>query len=482
MKNVRQLLKPFFFFYVAFLIFSCKSLPPQIEKKDGGQREEVVSVDKHKKMNKMEFGLLLQSFLKEGKYAEAISLFSNERDVESSVLQDEETKMLLLSILISAKKFKEATSLLEELEAKYPNNVSLLYSRVMIAQGENNQKEKDQYLKTILEKFPNDSWALTEQGLDLLYTKKNYALARKKFLLALKHSPNNVESLLGLAKVNYMENKLKEAEQNLNLALKAENGNSGLWIEMARVKSETNRMLQAIEDVKKAIEIDGDVAGYWMDLGLYSMQIGKKKEAKDAFSQAIKLEPALYMAFIYRAGVNDELQFYKEALDDYNKVIELYPDYYFAFEGAGVLYIKNKEWKKAASCFYNALKKAPDHLNYAMLYAFCLYKLDRLKEAKDFIKEYIKTIDRNKKEDEYFLVRLFFENTGDADVCNRVLKVKDKSKYYQMTFYLGAFYEAIKKNTIAEKYYIDVLSAKVPSFIEFRLAKIALNRVRNNEY
>ncbi len=480
MQKIKRILKLFSIFSVLFVAIACKSLPPPIE--EGKKEEKTLSFDTKKKMNKMEFGLLLQSFLQDEKYDEAIALFSNERDVQESVLQDEQTKMLLLSILISAHKIKEATSLVEKLEVEYPNNAIPLYSRVMIAQSRNDEKAKEKYLKAILEKFPNDSWALTEQGLDLLYTKKNYNMARKKFLLALKNAPKNVEALLGLAKVNYMQNKLKDAEKNLNLALKEEANNSGLLIELARVKSETNRMLEAIEDVKKAIEIDGKVPGYWMDLGLYYMQSGKKKEAKEAFSEVIKLTPSSYMAFIYRAGLNDELQFYEEALKDYYKVIELYPQYYFAFEGAGILHIKKQEWERAAYCFRNALSKAPTQSNYAMLSAFCLYKIGKTKDAKDFIREYIKIIDRNKNEDEYFLVRLFIENTGDADVSNRVAKIKDKVTYYKMTFYLGAFYEAINKNALAEKYYIDVLSAQVPSFIEFRLAKIALNRVRNNEY
>ena len=58
------------------------------------------------------------------------------------------------------------------------------------------------------------------------------------------------------------------------------------------------------------------------------------------------------------------------------------------------------------------------------------------------------------------------------------MKIKDKTTYYRMMFYMGAFYEITNKNILAEKYYIDVLSAKLPSFIEYRLAQIALDRIR----
>ena len=438
---------------------------------------EPPTIVQHKRMNKVEFGTAIQSFLQKDNYDEALSLFSNREEVEDAVLEDMSTKVLKLSILVSANKTSEALLYAEELEKEEPDNLELLYCRVMMAQGSGDQKMKDAYLQRILEKYPKDSWAITEQGLDL-YSKKNYKRAKDKFLVALKHSPRNVEALLGLARVHYMQNKLKDAQANLELALEEEPNNSLVIAEIARIKSETDRMLEAIKDIKKAIEIDDKIPSHWMDLGLYNMQIGKKKEAEEAFSHVIELDPNSYMAFIYRAGINDEMGQYKEALEDYNEVIKLYPSYYFAFEGAGILYIKEKEWNKGATCFREALKRASNQYHYAILLAFCLYKEGKAKEAKNLIKEYIKSMDKDKKENEYFLTRLFFEQSGDADVGNRIMKIKDKTTYYRMMFYMGAFYEITNKNILAEKYYIDVLSAKLPSFIEYRLAQIALDRIR----
>ncbi|MGP1415634.1 MAG: tetratricopeptide repeat protein [Treponema sp.] len=461
------------FLVFTLFVFSCVSTPKV-------QEEEIVEdvpIPSKKKMGKQEFGLVLQSFLVKGDYDGALSLFSRKEEVETEVLEDESTKVLHLSILISANKMTEASSLITKLEEEYPDNVEILYCRAMIAQSKNDEKTKTEYLKKILTRFPHDSWALTEQGLDL-YTKKNYNGAKSKFLAALKNSPKNVEALLGLARVNYMQNRLKDAEANLNLALEVQKNNSIALAELARIKSETNRILQAVEDMKKAIEIDKDIPSHWLDLGIYSMQIGKKLEAKEAFSHVIELEPSSYMAYIYRAGINDELGFSKEALDDYNKIISLYPSYYFAFEGAGILYIQNQEWNKAVSCFKSVLKRASNRYQYAILSAFCLYKAGKEKEGKELIREYLKVMDRTKEETEYFLTRLFFENSGDADVNNRITKVKGKTQYYRMMFYLGAYYELMGKNLLAEKCYLEVLETKVPSFIEYRLTQMGMNRLK----
>ena len=458
----------------SFLVFSCVSTPKV-------QETEVIEdvQPTKKKMGKQEFGLMLQSFLVKGDYDGALSLFDNEDEVEKEVLEDVSTKILHLSILISANKIDEANSLVAQLEKEYPDNVELLYCRAMIAQSKNDEKTKAEYLKKILAKTPHDSWALTEQGLDL-YAKKNYKGAKQKFLAALKNSPKNVESLLGLARVNYMQNRLKDAEANLNLALEVQKDNSIALAELARIKSETNRILQAVEDMKKATELDKDIPSHWLDLGIYSMQIGRKTEAKEAFSRVIELDSSSYIAYIYRAGINDELGLSDEALQDYNKIISLYPSYYFAFEGAGVLYVQKQDWEKATSCFKNVLKRAANHYQYAILSAFCLYKAGKEKEGKELVREYTKVMDREKEETAYFLTRLFFENTGDNDVNNRVAKLKGKTEYYRMMYYLGAYYELMGKNLTAEKCYLEVLEAKVPSFIEYRLTKIGMNRLKQN--
>lgn len=487
-----------FWFFLTFslcilLIFSsCASLPEQkkdektdivvkepVTKKSlpATPKEKVTDTTSKKKMNKVEFGLAVQSHLNKGEYDASIEMFNKTEEVEESVLQDVSTKVLKLSIMLSAGKATEAKQYANALEASHPDNLELLYSRVMLAQQEKNEKERKEYLKKILTKYPHDSWALTAEGMDF-FTKKNYSAARKKFLLALKYSPKSVDALLGLASLNYMENKLKEAENNLNVALEIQEDDARLWAQLARVNSESNKMLEAVKNVKKAIELEGNVASHWTDLGLYYMQMGKRRDARTAFSKVIELDPSSYMAFIYRAGINDELEYYKEALEDYYKVISLYPSYYFAFEGAGILHIMQKEWDKAEWCFKNALKNAPSHYNYAILASFCMQKAGNGKEAKDFIREFTKKMDKNKDENEYLLTRLFYEHSGDTDVNNRVMKLKDRTKRYQMMFYLGAFYEMLNKKTIAEKYYIDVLSAKVPSFIEYKLAKLSLNRVK----
>ncbi len=414
----------------------------------------------------VKFGENLNAALASGDYEKALALFDN---LDPELEKNEDIKVLKFSILISADKIKEAKAYANVLEKEFPDNLDVLYSQFMMADAENNTKKKVKYLKKIIAKNPKDSRALTALATNY-YDKKNYRDARRNYIKAYKADKNCTEALIGLGKINYMENKLEQAERNLKAALKKDPNNAVAIAELARVESETDRLFDALKHIKKATELDPKNHSHWMDLGTYTMQVGRKKEARKAYSKVIELMPDYYVAYIYRAGLNDELGYKNEALEDYKKVCQLYPSYYFAWEGAGVLFWERKDWRNAKYAFINALKRSPSSYQYAILTALCDHKMGKGFEAKKFMKEYLKTINRSKKENEYFTCRLFVDFSGDTDLLNRAAREKDSTKKGRMYFYIGEFYKLKKKPTLAVKCYEEVLSVEAPGFFEYRLA------------
>ena len=176
--------------------------------------------------------------------------------------------MLKLSILISAKKTAEATTLANELEAANPKDPDILYIQAMLAEAKNDQKAKTAYLNKVIEVKPDHSQALSSLGLDAM-ARKGYPQAKTLFLKALASTPDNVDALLGLARVYYMQSDLKKSGDTLNLAIQKESGYGALWAERARVKSETNDLPGALDDIAQAIKLDPDVATYRIDQGNY---------------------------------------------------------------------------------------------------------------------------------------------------------------------------------------------------------------------
>ena len=454
MKITKQIFVCFSFLMVISIVFSCKTIEKTVKK---NPREE--------------FNDKLTQLSQKGDLEGILKLID---ESEPELTNGFKVQYLKLSILISLRKTQEAERFADELSEAYPDNTDILYAKVMMAQAENNLKKKDQYLKKILAINPKDSRALTEQGLDF-YSAKRYNDARRKFIEAYKADPKCTEALIGLGRINYLEGKLDQAESNLTAVLEQEPNNSIALAELARIKSETNRMYQALQDINKAAELEPNNPSHWNDIGSYNLTIGRKEEAKKAYTKVIELTPDSYVAYIYRAGINDELGYKEEALDDYIKVCNLYPPYYFALEGAGILFWEKGDWLNAGTAFLKALKKAPASYQYALLYAIGLYKQNKKPDAKKFMQNYLKSINRTEKENEYFLCRLFIDLAGDSELINRATAETDMVKKGRLFFYLGEFYNLTKKHTLAKKCYIEVTSIENPAFFEYRFAKKAMD-------
>ena len=459
MKITKQILVCFSFLMVISIIFSCKTIEKAAKK---NPREEFTD-----KLTQLSQKGDLEGILK----------LIDESDPE--LTKDFKIQYLKLSILISMRKTQEAESFANELSKDYPDNTDILYAQVMLAQAENNLQKKDQYLKKILAINPKDSQALTEQGLDF-YSAKRYNDARRKFIEAYKADPKCTEALIGLGRINYLEGKLDQAESNLTTVLEQEPNNSTALAELARIKSETNRMYQALQDINRAAELEPNNPSHWNDIGSYNLTIGRKEEAKKAYDKVIELTPDSYVAYIYRAGINDELGYKEDALADYIKVCNLYPPYYFALEGAGILLWEKEDWLNAGTAFLKALSKAPASYQYALLYAISLYKQNKNLDAKKFMQNYLKSINRTEKENEYFLCRLFIDFSGDSELINRATAETDMVKKGRLFFYLGEFYNLTKKYTLAEKCYVQVMSIENPAFFEYRFAKKAMDEFNSS--
>ena len=412
------------------------------------------------------FGQQLSTLLSEQKWDEAIALFDTlpDEDKESLSIQN-----LKIAVLISTGRIKAAEETAKALEKQYPKDLNLLYTMTMIAQAKNDIKMRKTYLKKILKLDPNNVPALREEGIDF-YNQGSYKEAGETFSKILKKHPDDIQALIWCGKVYYLDNKMQAAEQCYRAALQYEPKNSIAIAELARIKSETNRMAEAIADIQTAIALEPDAASHWTDLGSYNMQIGRRKEAIAAFNRAIELVPDSYFVHIYLAGLNDDLGNTEEAIQHYKKVTELYPQYYFAYEGLGILLFEKKDWENARRAFVSALSYAPTNIYYALSATVCSYKMKKKAEAKDFMTKYLKTIDRAKRETDYYLCRLFIDFAGDSDVNNRITKVKEETERLRKYFYLAEFYQLAGKGHLAEKFLLEIKTTQAPTFFEYRLA------------
>lgn len=453
--------------------FSCVTTPAPVTAPEQPAARNPAEKPAQKAFTRIGFAEELQNLLSGGKFDQAIALFDTVPETEASDLS---ILQLKLSVLISARKIAEASALANDLETKNPGNTEILYKQAILAGARNDSAARTKYLNQVLQLDPVHCEALTAVGLDL-FSKKNYPQAKISLIKAVSADPSNTDALLGLARVYYMQNDLGKAGDTLNLALQKDQTNSDLWAERARVKSETNDLPGALEDIAKAIELDPDVYSHRIDQGTYLISAAKKKEARDAFSQAIRIDPNQYLAYIYRAGLNDDLENTDEAISDYKNVCHLIPDYYYAAEALGILLWGKDDYAGSREAFTQALSFNPKNVPYALMITLCLYREGKEAEAKSFMLKYSTTIDREKTE--YMLCRLFSDRSGDADVLNRITKEKNINQRNRMLFYTAMYYDLFQSKTLAQKYYLEILSATSPSFFEYRLSKWALRDLEN---
>jgi len=442
------------------LLFSCASVEKPVQTEQG-------------EYSRIQFGTDLNRLVSEKRYEEALALFESVPEPEAS---DPAVARLKLAILTTAGRLDEAKTLADSLEEQYPNDTELLYARAILAGADGDPKERRHYLNRVIQLKPDHSDALTAAGLDSL-SRKNYRQAREWLTKAVAADPDNTDALLGLGRAYYMENDMDKAEDTLSLAISRDPEYHLLWAERARVYAENRKRPQALDDIQKAIELDGSIYGHWVDYGQYLMAMGRKEASREAFSEAITLKPEQYLAYIYRAGLNDDLENTDEAIADYQKVVALYPQYYFASESLGILLWGKEDWAASRKAFRRALSYNPENTSYALMYTLCFYKEGREDEAKKFMSQYIRTLDRETTE--YYLCRLFVDQAGDADVLNRIMREKNTNKRNRMLFYSAVYYEMFQSVSIAQKYYMEVLSVPVPSFFEYRLSQWAVTRLES---
>jgi len=464
-------------------LFSCRTPAPapqqpiaRTPEKPGA--EPVVEVpavgEKPPAYTRIAFAEQLSRLLSAGKNDEALALFDTVPEPDAS-----ETSILLLklSIMLSSGRLEESAVLANRMEQSSPDNPDVLYIQAVLAGARNDGTARSKYLNRVLAVQPGSSQAMTAIGLDL-YARKNYPLAKSWLIKAVAADPDNTEALLGLARVYYMQADLVKAGDTLNLAIGKEPGYSVLWAERARVKSETNDLSGALDDIKKAVELDPGVYSQWVDYGGYLITTAKQQEARKAFTEAVLLEPDSYLAYIYRAGLNDDLGYTDEAIADYSAIVRLYPQYFYASESLGTLLWGRGDYEGSRAAFQQALAYSPGNSSYALMATLCLYRLGKNVEAKAFMGKYITTLDRSSTE--YFLCRLFVDRSGDVEVLARITKEKDINVRNRMLFYSAMYYELFGSKSIAQKYYLEVISLQAPNFFEYRLSQWAIRNLETD--
>lgn len=414
----------------------------------------------------VEFVQKLSTVLETGSVDEALNLYNQ---IPSELSEDTGIMCLKASLLMSADRDKEAQALASQLLAKEPQNVDVLDINVMLAKKRGDKASKTSFIKRILAIDPVNPGANIELA-DEQALKKNWRNARDYYKKALSGDPDNLDALFGYGKMCYYMEKDQDSKKAFNRLIELDPENPQGNAYLGKYAAENRQYRKAIDYVKIAIKYEPNNVDHYFDLGTYLRYVGDYEGAEKAWKKAVSLEPDYFLGYAYLAGLYDEENKTDLALEYYRLVVQKNPKYYYAYESLGMFAWKKGEWKDSMKAFQEALKKNPDSISYKLMICACMYKMGKIQEMRTFTEGLMKKLpDRNGLE--YKFIRMYHDKGGDADVAANIQKETNRTKKGRYLFYLALYYQLTGKDSLAHKYYNEVVAMQSPMFFEYRMAQ-----------
>jgi hypothetical protein len=94
-------------------------------------------------------------------------------------------------------------------------------------------------------------------------------------------------------------------------------------------------------------------------------------------------------------------------------------------------------------------------------------------EIRPFLAKVLPSVNRTSLE--WYLLRLFHDQSGDTDIATRIDKETDRDKGARMLYYLAQYYAAKGDSGLAIRYHLQVRDMDRRGIIEWRLNEWALD-------
>jgi tetratricopeptide (TPR) repeat protein len=406
----------------------------------------------------------LAAALGRGDYDGALSLFDA---LPAAEAESGWNRRLKASVFISAGRLPQARESVNAALARDAADLDAQFILSTVEGAEGKAREQRRLLDAIVKADPTHVAALDALGY-LSISGKNLKGAEGFFDRALAVDARDLDALVGRASVYRKRKNPEAAVRLLTQAIEFHPRDAEPLAERGRVYRETGNLSFALDDFEKAETLDA--GNYWLvyDKARALLDMSRKREALAEFERAAKINPRNFIAYAYSAGIRDELGDYARARADYEALAALKPDYYFAHEMLGVYFMKDKLYLKARDAFKKAFDAAPEEYDYALLAMINGVRGGQhAAQFKPFLEGVMRKLDRAKLD--YYLVRLFYDFSGDADVARRVAAEKNPRLKALGLFYLASYFELGGNGGLAGTYYAEFGAIGRKDLIEWRI-------------
>lgn len=148
----------------------------------------------------------------------------------------------------------------------------------------------------------------------------NYDVALERYRELLADNSDNVGARLGIARIEYKNGRVHEAEQILKAAARRHPDNLQVWIDMGKIQSDRKEYGSAIQSLQKAVDLDSSSQVARFELGLAMARGDRLEEAKSHLGFAVGKSAALFNIgyVLNEAGRSQEaVHFFEQTLDSF---------------------------------------------------------------------------------------------------------------------------------------------------------------------
>lgn len=131
-----------------------------------------------------------------------------------------------------------------------------------------------------------------QQGMTLLYQRKDLKGAEAAFRKVIELNPNNAKAHYRLGVALIQQNKLEEAIAEYRQAIRIDPNDAAAHNDLGLALTLQGKLEEAITELRQAIRLNPDNAKAYSNLGLALFQQGKTEEAIAEYKQVIRIDPS----------------------------------------------------------------------------------------------------------------------------------------------------------------------------------------------
>ena len=278
-------------------------------------------------------------------------------------------------LLFKRKEFEQAIAIIQAYQQKDPDNLEL-YNLLAQAYLNTNQK----------------------------------ALARQTLEKAIALDASFLPARIALARLNLLENKVKDAKREYQRILGKDPANETAMLDLARISLQENNEQEMLTWLNKARRANKASVKSRLLLNNYYQKKGQFEEAVKYSAELVDIQPE-NLAFLKNHAANlIQLKNYSQAIRSYKKMTEIRPDSPQTWYWLGSAQFLWKDYNNARQSFLKVLQLQPDHL----IARSALIKLEQgrknyqeaLKQARELVKQHPES-------------QIAYETLGDVLLLNK---------------------------------------------------------------